>query len=80
MLSKVLSSAVIGIDAYLVEVEVDIASGLPCFTTVGLPETAVKESRERVKSAIQNSGYRFPDDRITVNLAPAHIKKEWDGL
>ena len=80
MLSKVLSSAVIGIDAYLVEVEVDISSGLPCFTTVGLPETAVKESRERVKSAIQNSGYRFPDDRITVNLAPAHIKKDGTGF
>ena len=80
MLAKVLSSAVIGIDAYLVEVEVDIASGLPCFTTVGLPETAVKESRERVKSAIQNSGYRFPDDRITVNLAPAHIKKDGTGF
>ena len=80
MLSKVLSSAVLGIDAYLVEVEVDIASGLPSFTTVGLPETAVKESRERVKSAIQNSGYRFPDDRITVNLAPAHIKKDGTGF
>jgi magnesium chelatase family protein len=80
LLSKVLSSAVIGIDAYLVEVEVDITSGLPCFTTVGLPEAAVKESRERVKSAIQNSGYRFPDDRITVNLAPAHIKKDGTGF
>jgi magnesium chelatase family protein len=80
LLSKVLSSAVLGIDAYLVEVEVDIASGLPCFTTVGLPEAAVKESRERVKSAIQNSGYRFPDDRITVNLAPAHIKKDGTGF
>lgn len=80
MLSKVLSSAVLGIDAYLVEVEVDIASGLPSFTTVGLPEAAVKESRERVKSAIQNSGYRFPDDRITVNLAPAHIKKDGTGF
>jgi magnesium chelatase family protein len=80
LLSKVLSSAVIGIDAYLVEVEVDITSGLPCFTTVGLPEAAVKESRERVKSAIQNCGYRFPDDRITVNLAPAHIKKDGTGF
>ncbi len=80
MLAKVLSSAVIGIDAYLVEVEVDIASGLPSFTTVGLPETAVKESRERVKSAITNSGYTFPDDRITVNLAPANIKKEGTGF
>lgn len=80
MLAKVLSSAVIGIDAYPVEVEVDIMRGLPCFTTVGLPEAAVKESKERVKSAINNSGYAFPDDRITVNLAPAHIKKEGTGF
>lgn len=80
MLAKVLSSAVIGIDAYPVEVEVDISQGLPNFTTVGLPETSVKESKERVKSAIKNSGYNFPDDRITVNLAPAHIKKEGTGF
>ena len=80
MLARVLSSAVIGIDAYLVEVEVDIAQGLPSFATVGLPETAVKESRERVKSAIANSGYRFPADRITVNLAPANIKKDGTGF
>ena len=59
VLAKVLSSAVIGIDAYLVEVEVDITRGLPTFTTVGLPEAAVKESKERVKSAISNSGYTF---------------------
>ena len=80
MLAKVLSSAIIGIEAVVVEVEVDINSGLPAFTTVGLPEAAVKESRERVKSAIGNSGYRFPDDRITVNLAPADIKKEGTGF
>jgi len=80
VLAKVLSSAVLGIDAYRVEVEVDITSGLPAFATVGLPEAAVKESRERVKSAISNSGYRFPDDRITVNLAPADIKKEGTGF
>ncbi len=80
MLAKVLSSAVIGIDAFLVEVEVDIVSGLPNFTTVGLPETAVKESKERVKAAITNSGYDYPADRITVNLAPAHIKKEGTGF
>ena len=80
MLAKVLSSAVLGIDAYPVEVEVDITSGLPTFTTVGLPEAAVKESKERVKSAINNSGYRFPADRITVNLAPADIKKEGTGF
>ncbi|MFC1488451.1 YifB family Mg chelatase-like AAA ATPase [Thermodesulfobacteriota bacterium] len=80
MLAKVLSSAVIGIDAYIVEVEVDITKGLPTFTTVGLPETSVKESKERVKSAINNSGYTFPADRITVNLAPADIKKEGTGF
>ena len=76
MLAKVLSSAVIGIDAYIVEVEVDIAQGLPAFATVGLAEGAVRESKERVKAAIKNSGYHFPADRITVNLAPANVKKE----
>ena len=76
MLSKVLSSAVIGIDAYVVQVEVDISQGLPSFATVGLPEGAVRESKERVKASIKNSGYHFPSDRITVNLAPADIKKE----
>jgi len=80
MLSRILSSAVIGIDAYTVEVEVDITQGLPTFTTVGLPEASVKESKERVKSAISNSGYTFPTDRITVNLAPANIKKEGTGF
>jgi len=80
LLAKVFSSAVLGIDAYRVEVEVDITSGLPTYTTVGLPEASVKESKERVKSAIGNSGYRFPDDRITVNLAPAAIKKEGTGF
>lgn len=80
MLSRIFSCAVIGVDAHLIDVEVDIMHGLPSFTTVGLPETAVKESRERVKSAIINSGYRFPDDRITVNLAPAHLKKEGTGF
>ena len=80
VLAKILSSAVIGIDAYLVEVEVDITQGLPSFTTVGLPEASVKESKERVKSAIMNSGYSFPSDRITVNLAPANIKKDGTGF
>ena len=60
--------------------EVDPTAGLPSYTTVGLPEASVKESKERVKSAIGNSGYRFPDDRITVNLAPAAIKKEGTGF
>src|SRR4030066_1094185 len=76
MLAKVLSSAVMGIDAYVVEVEVDISQGLPSFSTVGLPEGAVRESKERVKASIKNSGYEFPSERITVNLAPADIKKE----
>lgn len=76
MLAKVLSSAVLGVDAYLVEVEVDIALGLPIFNTVGLPDTSVKESRDRVKAAIKNCGFDFPSRRITVNLAPADIKKE----
>jgi len=76
MLAKVLSSAVLGVDAYLVDVEVDIALGLPTFNTVGLPDAAVKESRDRVKAAIKNSGFEFPAKRITVNLAPADIKKE----
>lgn len=80
MLARVMSSAVRGVDAFRVEVEVDIAPGLPTFATVGLAETAVKESRERVKSAIVNSGYPFPEDRITVNLAPADVKKEGTGF
>ncbi len=76
MLAKVFSSAVLGIDAYLVEVEVDIATGLPTFAVVGLPDASVKESRERVKAAVQNSGLEFPIRRITVNLAPADVRKE----
>jgi magnesium chelatase family protein len=76
MLAKVLSGALLGIDAYPVEVEVDIAQGLPQFATVGLAEGAVKESKDRVKSAIKNSGYDFPVRRITINLAPADIKKD----
>lgn len=76
MISKILSSSVLGVDAYLVEVEVDIAQGLPQFTTVGLAEGAVRESKERVRSAIKNCRYDFPQRRITVNLAPADIRKE----
>jgi magnesium chelatase family protein len=76
MLAKAISNAVLGIDGYLVEVEVDLAKGLPAFNIVGLPDVAVKEAKERVRSAIKNSGYSFPIKRITVNLAPADIKKE----
>ncbi|MBN2645574.1 MAG: YifB family Mg chelatase-like AAA ATPase [Desulfuromonadaceae bacterium] len=80
MLASHLSGALIGIDAYPVEVEVDVAQGLPQFATVGLPEGAVKESKDRVKSAIKNSGYDFPLRRITVNLAPADIRKDAASL
>ncbi|MFP4040773.1 MAG: YifB family Mg chelatase-like AAA ATPase [Desulfosudaceae bacterium] len=80
MLTRIFSSALIGIEACPVEVEVDIARGMPAYTTVGLAEVSVKESRERVKAAIVNSGFRFPDDRITVNLAPAGIKKAGTGF
>jgi magnesium chelatase family protein len=77
MLAKVVSSAVLGIDAYAVEVEVDIASrGLPFFSTVGLPDAAVKESKERVRAALKNTGFDFPLKQVVVNLAPADIKKE----
>ncbi len=75
MLSTVASCTIIGIDGCLVSVETDIRQGLPSFSIVGLPESAVKESRERVSSAISNSGYDFPLKRITVNLAPADIRK-----
>lgn len=76
MLSRIFSAATVGLDAVKIEVEVDIASqGLPCFTIVGLPDKAVEESRERVRSAIKNSGADFPAKRITVNLAPADLPK-----
>src|SRR3982751_6375764 len=77
MLAKVISAAVVGLDAVLVEVEIDIASqGLPNFFIVGLPDKAVEEAKERVRSAIRNSGADFPARRITVNLAPADLPKE----
>ncbi len=75
MLAKVMSCAVIGLEGAIVEVEVDISPGMPSFTIVGLPDTAVQEARERVRAAIRNSGCTFPVKRITVNLAPAHLKK-----
>ncbi len=75
-LAKVNSAAVVGLEAVPVEVEVDISQGLPSFTIVGLPDKAIEESKERVRSAIKNSGVAFPTKRITVNLAPADIKKE----
>ena len=76
MISFIYSAAICGIEANLIDVEIDISSGLPVFSIVGLPDTAVKESRDRVASAIKNSGFDFPTKKITVNLAPADIKKE----
>jgi magnesium chelatase family protein len=76
MLAKVKSAAVVGLEGAIVEVEVDLSPGLPSFTIVGLPDKAVQEARERVRSAIRNSYYKFPSRRITVNLAPADLKKE----
>jgi magnesium chelatase family protein len=76
VLARVLSGAVLGIDAYLVTVETDVAHGLPSFATVGLPQGAVKEGKERVVAALQNSGFYVPPKRITVNLAPADVRKE----
>ena len=69
MLARVKSGALKGVDAYLVEVEVDLAPGLPNFTIVGLPEAAVKESKDRVRAAVKNSGYKYPGNRIAINLA-----------
>lgn len=76
MLAKINSSALTGINGYNVSVEVDISQGLPSFDIVGLPDNAVKESRERVRTAVKNSGFEFPVKKITVNLAPANTKKE----
>ena len=76
MISFIYSAAICGIEANLIDVEIDISSGLPIFSIVGLPDTAVKESKDRVVSAIKNSGFDFPTKKITVNLAPADIKKE----
>ena len=80
MLARVHSGTLIGIDAHPVEVEVDVYPGMASIAVVGLPDNAVKESTARVKSAIVNSGYPFPVRRITVNLAPADLKKEGAGF
>ncbi len=76
MFARIFSAAIMGVEAYIVEVETDLDNKLPSFTTVGLGEGAVKESKERVTSAIKNSGYFFPQKRVTINLAPADIRKE----
>ena len=80
MLSIINSSNLIGIESFLITVEVDITNGIPCFNIVGLASTEIKEARERVKSAIINSGYKFPNSRIVVNLSPADMKKQGSFL
>ena len=80
MLSKVYGCSVVGVDGYMIDVEVDVANGLPSFSTVGLPDNAVRESKDRVKAAIKNCGFEFPARRIIVNLSPADLKKEGAGF
>lgn len=80
MFAAVYGMTVIGLQAHLIRVEVDVSNGLPSFEIVGLPTTAVREARDRVRSAIRNSGYQFPLQRVTVNLAPADLRKQGAGL
>ncbi len=79
-LAQVLSRACVGVEAPLITVEVHLAGGLPCTSIVGLPETAVREAKDRVRSALQNSGFEFPVSRVTISLAPAELPKEGGGF
>ena len=76
MLAQIYSCGLLGVEGIIVTVEIDLNNGVPGYAIVGLPDTGVKESRERVFSAIKNSGYRYPHKHITVNMAPADLKKE----
>ena len=76
MLSRIKSYGLIGLNGYAVTVEIDVSGGMPAYETVGLPDAAVRESKERVRAAIKNSGFTYPIGRITVNLAPADTRKE----
>jgi magnesium chelatase family protein len=76
MLARVWSASIVGIDALKVGVEIDVSGGLPGIVVVGLPDTAVQESRERVKAALKNAGYAFPLRKIVINLTPADLRKE----
>src|SRR5437660_7952502 len=80
MLARVMTFAIDGVQPRQVWVEVDIRAGLPAFTIVGLGDTAVRESRDRIRAAILNSGFKFPDTRITANLAPAFLRKAGPGF
>jgi len=80
MYAKVQGASLLGIEGILVDIEVDLANGLPQFQIVGLPDLSIRESKDRVRAAIKNTGYSFPMNRITVNLAPADVKKEGSGF
>jgi len=75
VLARLRTATVVGVEAVSVHVEVDVSFGLPIFTMVGLPDASVRESRDRVRSAIRNCGFDFPSERVTVNLAPADVRK-----
>ena len=80
MFAQTYGSTTFGVNGILIQVEVDVANGLPGFEIVGLPDAAVKESKERVRTAIKNSGVKLRQEKITINLAPADIKKDSSGL
>ncbi|MBQ9497927.1 MAG: ATP-dependent protease, partial [Selenomonadaceae bacterium] len=80
MYTRTFGAATMGVDGMIITVEVDSANGMPAFDIVGLPSTAVRESKERVRTAIKNSGLRMRSEKITINLAPANVKKESAGL
>ena len=80
MFAKTYGATTLGIDGRIIDVEVDVSSGLPGFELVGLPDTSVKESKERVRTAIRNSGIQLRQERVTVNLAPADVRKDSSGL
>ena len=75
MLARLRTAAIYGVEACAVQVEVDVSFGMPVFAMVGLPDASVRESRDRVRTALRNSGFEFPPHRITVNLAPADVRK-----
>ena len=76
MLSNIKSMSLVGVDGYLVDVQVDVTHGMPAWDIVGLPDASVKEARERVRAALRNVGVDFPSRKVVINLAPANLKKE----
>ena len=80
MFAKSHGATTLGVDGVMIDVEVDCANGLPCFDIVGLPDASVKEAKERVRTAIKNSGVKLKGEKVTVNLAPANLRKDNPGL